>query len=81
MKLQQELEETISELETVWDYPSIRYETVMTLKQWNEFVNHPERKPYKSKLNIPDDLNAKYEYGLHLLKKSLAGFKREKKKK
>ncbi len=36
--------------EAFWDYPSIRYDTVMTLKEWKEFSEHPERIPYKSKI-------------------------------
>lgn len=51
------LTELINATETFWDYNMIRYDTVMNKKEWKEFSEHPERKPYKSKVfskNIDD---------------------------
>ncbi|MFZ5424658.1 MAG: hypothetical protein ACOZAO_02555 [Patescibacteria group bacterium] len=65
----------INTTESTWDYNSIRYDTVMNLKEWKEFSEHPERKPYKSKLGFNSDINKSFETIIELLKDSYAYYK------
>lgn len=52
-----------------WDFPDIRYCTVMTLKEWDEFSRHPQRIQYKSKIKtLPRSYEGKFEFIKQILK-------------
>ena len=62
----------INDLESRWDYNSIRYQTVMTKKEWQNFVNHPKRKPYQTKINFLKDFEDKFDFSLKIIKDSFS---------
>lgn len=60
--------------ESNWDFASIRYETVMNNKEWEEFAFHPERVQYKSKierLKNSDFISEVFPFIVEVLKDSL----------
>lgn len=61
------LTDLINVSESFWDYSGIRYSTVMTLEEWQEFSEHPERKPYRSKV-FSNDVDGIYEETIEVLK-------------
>jgi len=69
------LQDLINESESRWDYNSIRYQTVMTRKQWQTFVSHPQRKPYQSKINLPKKYDQKFNFIIEILKNSYQYYK------
>jgi len=73
------LTDLINESESRWDYNSIRYQTVMTKKEWQNFVSHPERKPYQSKTSLPKDDDRKFKLIIEILKDSYQYYKTLKK--
>jgi hypothetical protein len=62
------LNDLTGEAESIWDYTSIRYEVVMTLKEWQRFVRHKDRKPYKSKIFPQKNFYDKRRYYLEIIK-------------
>jgi len=64
-----------SEAESIWDYNSVRYETVMTGKEWKKFACHKQRKPYKSKIFPEKSFFEKRRYYLEILKASFTFYK------
>jgi hypothetical protein len=62
------LSDLTGEAESVWDYNSIRFEAVMTAKEWNSFVRHKDRKPYKSKIQPDKMFHEKRRVYLDLIK-------------
>jgi len=57
--------------ESNWDFPSIRYSTVMTQKEWTRFSHHPERIPYKSKIKtLRGTYTVQFEFIKQILKDS-----------
>ncbi|MBN1162202.1 hypothetical protein JXA34_00485 [Patescibacteria group bacterium] len=61
------IQDLINDLEADWDYNAIRYETVMTKKEWNDYSQHPERKKYKSKRLANMSLSDRYKYVFEFL--------------
>ena len=60
----------INHTETAWDLFGIRYDTVMTKKEWEDFITHEERIPYTSKIG-----GIKFEYVTEFLKDIFAYYK------
>mgnify|MGYP001151104723 CR=1 FL=1 len=69
------LQDLINESESRWDYNSIRYQTVMTKKQWRAFASHPQRKPYRTKVDLPKKYNQKFNFIIEILKNSYQYYK------
>ncbi|MBN1618508.1 hypothetical protein JW887_04145 [Candidatus Dojkabacteria bacterium] len=70
------MRDLINTSESNWDIYSIRYDTVMDNKQWNDFVNNPERIPYKTKIkSLPNNYESFYEFIKKFLKDSFVYYK------
>ncbi|MFH1561428.1 MAG: hypothetical protein ABID04_02515, partial [Patescibacteria group bacterium] len=68
-----------NEAESYWDYNSIRYGVVMTKKQWTDFVDHPQRKPYRTKLAIGDSFDQRFDFIIQVLTDSYGYYQKLKK--
>ncbi len=69
-KLNALLSDLTNHSESVWDNYSIRFETIMTTKEWENYVTHPERIPYKTQLPQLKNktFNEIFDYIIELLK-------------
>jgi hypothetical protein len=71
------ISDLVNHTETTWDLFGIRYDTVMNIKEWEDFVTHPERIPYQSKIEKikNKDINFVFEYIVEFLKDVFAYYK------
>jgi hypothetical protein len=56
------LNDLINHTETAWDLFGIRYDSVMSKEEWENFINHPERIPYQTKISDMQNKSTKEIY-------------------